>query len=117
MQAFFWFMVLISLIGWVVGTRTFERLFLYNNDKSTLYQTTPMKPTTWVAIQCIVTKPQKVKVRFLGNPARELAKDIEIASDRHILAETYNGYSYSEILASLTPEQIDAIKEMRSFLK
>lgn len=116
MQAFFWFMFIVACIGKLLGMDTLQRLF-YNQDKHQLYWSQNPAQRIWVGVTDKSTKSVKVNVKFLGNPARELAKDIEIVTGGRILAETLEGYSYSEILADLTPDQVRDIEEVRSFLK
>lgn len=116
MQAFFWFMFIVSVFGWFVGRDTFWRNHFYL-PKSQTFSSTNTSPRIWISVKSAPSRVQNVNVKFLGNPAHELAKDIEIASGGNILAETMEGYSYKEILRSLTPDQVKAINELRSFLK
>jgi hypothetical protein len=46
-----------------------------------------------------------------------MAEDLEAVTDGNIKADNYNGYTYSEILAELTAEQIKDIKALREFMK
>lgn len=119
MQAFFWFGVAISLIGWYVGNETRVRRWFYTSHDTT-FSTTHWGKRTQIYVNYVDTKPEKVKPTIFGytwKDAYELAQDIERASDGMILAQTMEGYTYREILESLKPEQIKAINEMRSFLK
>lgn len=116
MMAFFYIMLFLSILGAILGSDNFRRWAFYTHPNHTheSYNTTPR---IWIAVKTDNSRATKIKVKFLGNPALELAKDIEICSDGNIIAESWHGYSYREILESLTPDQVKAVNELRSFLK
>lgn len=117
MEVFFYLMVLLAIIGWVLGRKTVNAKLFYNHVDYESYIAETTRKRIWIGVKQPVSRAVKVKVRFLGNPALELAKDIEIVTNRNTLAESYSGYTYREILESMTPEQIKAVNEIRSFLK
>lgn len=119
MQAFFWFGVVISIIGWYVGNETRVRRWFYTSHDTT-FSTTHWGKRTQIYVNYIDTKPEKVKPKIIGatySDRNRLSKDIEIVTNGKMLASSFNDYTYRQILASLTPEQIESINEMRSFLK
>jgi len=119
MQAFFWFGVAISIIGWYVSDETRVRRWFYTSHEPN-FSTTHWGKRIQVFVKYIDTKPEKVKPKIIGatySDRDRLSKDIEIVTNGRILSSSFNDYTYQEILASLTPEQIEAINEMRSFLK
>lgn len=116
MMAFFYIMLFLSILGAILGSDNFRRWAFYTHQAHTL-ESYNRAPRIWIPVKTDNSQAAKIKVKFLGNPALELAKDIEICSDGNIIAESWRGYNYREILESLTPEQIQAIKELRSFLK
>ena len=115
MSEAFYILAILSVIGAILGNDNISRRLFYLDDSRT-FRSSSDTPRIWVAVKEDNSKAAKIKVRFLGNPARELAKDIEIVTDGRIIAESYNGYSYREILESLTKEQLKDIEDLRSFL-
>lgn len=114
MEAFFYFMLIVGIFGWVLGRPSMTRKLFYNHDN--LVRTQDYAVGIWVAVKYTDTEAEKIKVKVLESPARRLAKDIEIVTKGNIMAESYTGYTYREILESLTKEQLMDIKDLRSFL-
>lgn len=115
MEATFWIFTLVAVLGYFLG-QLFDRkkiLHLKNNEvvNCRLYR------RFWIPIKSEFSKTVKIKVKVYPNIGRKLAEDIETVTEGRILADSYNGYTYSEILAELTPEQIKDIKSLREFMK
>jgi hypothetical protein len=115
MEATFWIFSFVAVLGYFLG-QLFDRkkiLHLKNNEvvNCRLYR------RFWIPIKSEFSKTAKIKVKVYPNIGRKLAEDIETVTEGRILADSYNGYTYSEILAELTPEQIKDIKSLREFMK
>lgn len=115
MEATFWIFTFVAVLGYFLG-QLFDRkkiLHLKNNEVANcrLYR------RFWIPIKSEFSKTVKIKVKVYPNIGRKLAEDIETVTEGRILADSYNGYTYSEILAELTPEQIEDIKSLREFMK
>mgnify|MGYP006879905104 CR=1 FL=1 len=115
MEATFWIFSFVAVLGYFLG-QLFDRkkiLHLKNNEvvNCRLYR------RFWIPIKSEFSKTVKIKVKVYPNIGRKLAEDIETVTEGRILADSYNGYTYSEILAELTPEQIKDIKSLREFMK
>ncbi len=115
MEATFWIFTFVAVLGYFLG-QLFDRkkiLHLKNNEvvNCRLYR------RFWIPIKSEFSKTAKIKVKVYPNIGRKLAEDIETVTEGRILADSYNGYTYSEILAELTPEQIKDIKSLREFMK
>ncbi len=115
MEATFWIFTFVAVLGYFLG-QLFDRkkiLHLKNNEvvNCRLYR------RFWIPIKSEFSKTVKIKVKVYPNIGRKLAEDIETVTEGRILADSYNGYTYSEILAELTPEQIKDIKSLREFMK
>jgi hypothetical protein len=107
---------IVAILGTVLGNTDIQkRLFFRSRNKGYIQRQKP-RTTIYIAVKSesskvVLEKPKVYK------PAERLAKDIEIVTDGKIVAESWRGYRYREILARLTPQQINDINEMRSFLK
>lgn len=115
MEATFWIFTFVAVLGYFLG-QLFDRkkiLHLKNNEvvNCRLYR------RFWIPIKSEFSKTVNIKVKVYPNIGRKLAEDIETVTEGRILADSYNGYTYSEILAELTPEQIKDIKSLREFMK
>ena len=115
MEATFWIFSFTAVLGYFLG-QLFDRkkiLHLKNDEvvNCRLYR------RFWIPIKYEVSKTAKIKVKVYPNISRKLAEDIEAITEGGISADSYNGYTYSEILAELTPEQIKDIKSLREFMK
>ena len=115
MAATFWIFTFIAILGYFLG-QLFDRkkiLHLKNDEvvNCRLYQ------RFWIPVKKVNSQQAEIKVKVYPNISRKLAEDLETVSDGYIKADNYNGYTYSEILAELTPEQIKDIKALREFMK
>ena len=115
MEATFWIFSFIAVLGYFLG-QLFDRkkiLHLKNDEvvNCRLYQ------RFWIPVKTVNSQQVKIKVKVYPNIGRKLAEDLEAVTDGYIKADKYNGYTYSEILAELTTEQIKDIKSLREFMK
>lgn len=117
MIVFFYIIVLWALLGWVIGNTYLGRKVFSKRFPKQQYYSLDTTPRMWVTIQSKVTEPTQVKVRFLGNKAHDLAKDVEIVTNGRILAEQWGNSDYMTIFNSLSKEQLYAVRELRGFLK
>lgn len=115
MEATFYVLTILAVLGYIFGQLFDDKKILHlkkqDAENLKLYQ------RFWVPIKYEVSKTAKIKVKVYPNISRKLAEDIETVTEGRILADSYNGYTYSEILAELTPEQIKDIKSLREFMK
>lgn len=116
MEVFFYLMVIFAVIGAVLGSDTINAKLFYNNNPKKQFTTDLAHKRIWIGISQPKSKAEKIKVRFLGNPALELAKDLEIVSNGDIPAYLWQGYTYREILQEMSPELVKQVKQLRSFL-
>lgn len=114
MEATFWIFTFIAVTGYILGQLFDQKKILHLSDKHVdgrkLYQ------RFWIPVKSGGSKTVKIKVKVYPNIGRKLAEDIEAITDGNISADSYNGYTYSEILADLTPEQVADIKSLRRFM-
>lgn len=116
MEAFFYMMLFVGIIGAFVGRDNFTAKHFYNNDPKTQYASLKGLPTIWIGVKHEDENAVKIKVRVVESELKRLAHDIEIVTKGNIMAESYIGYTYREILQGLTKEQLMDIKDLRSFL-
>lgn len=114
MEATFWIFTFIAITGYILG-QLFDRkkiLHLKNNEvvNCRLYE------RFWIPVKKVKSQQAEIKVKVYPNIGRKLAEDLETVTDGNIKADNYNGYTYSEILAELTPEQVKDIKSLRRFM-
>lgn len=114
MQATFYVLTILAVLGYIFGQLFDDKKILHlkkrDADNLKLYR------RIWVAVKQANSQDVKIKVKVFPNIGRKLAEEIETVTDGNISADSYFGYSYSEILASLTPEQIEDIKSLRRFM-
>ncbi len=117
MIVLFYLIFVVSLIGWLLGNTDLGRTIFYSRLPKDKYYSQSQAPRFFIPVTFATSNSQVIKIRHLGNPAKDLARDIEIITDGDIRAESWRGYSYRQIVSHLTPAQINDIKQLRSFLK
>jgi hypothetical protein len=114
MEATFYTFTILALLGYIFGHLFGHKKILHTKVTESydryLYQ------RIWIPVKAKKPKTYKIKVKVYPNIGRKLAEDIEVVTEGKISADSYFGYSYSEILATLNREQIEDIKSLRSFL-
>jgi hypothetical protein len=114
MQAAFYTMFLMAMLGLMLEIRHNSLSATLRRNKGK-YSTAPRFNRIWIYIDYIPTS-ETIPVTVQQTDAKKLASDIEVITDGCITAESWHGYTYRQILATLTPDQIKDIKSYRSFL-
>jgi len=102
-EVFFWL-----LLAGVVAGAIADRYAMKADRKSGYIPT-----RKWLAIKQSESESIQIPVRVKDTGKKELLHDLNIV--RNTPFETFDG-SYEELLATVTPEEADTIKEMREFL-